>query len=491
MTNNRLHFIYRAPLLPCLLALGLIGCGGDIGASSSAAVVASSAVAVASLSSESLSSAPLSSAATSSVLSSSALPVSSSAPSSAAVSSSSLAISSLLASSSSAASQALVNTVIQEDQQSFCAFNGLIETEHTGFTGAGYANAANAVGAKLTWAVNVAKAGRYTLKITYANGGTTNRPATFAVDAFSASLNFSSTNAWTTWQSETLMVELSVGSHLLTLSPKEAAGLANIDSLTLTGGATAGAAMCPQQTPITLWLAGDSTVANGLTPCPVGWGKTFGELFNDKVTVQNYAVGGRSVRTWLYDITSTMGNDKECVANTTNGQPVVQDRWITMQAKMQPGDYLFIQFGINDGDTTCPRHVGAATLKNEYRMMAKAAIARGATPVLITPAPALKCSGSTAVASRGFLTEVKALASELNIPLIDLHQLGTNLYNQRAFCPVAGGDVSASTGGAVGQFFCDDHTHFDTPGAREMGRLLINALSAQGSPLANYVRESN
>jgi hypothetical protein len=30
------------------------------------------------------------------------------------------------------------------------------------------------------------------------------------------------------------------------------------------------------------------------------------------------------------------------------------------------------------------------------------------------------------------------------------------LYNQHAFCPIPGGDVSATTTGPVGAFFCDD-----------------------------------
>ena len=44
---------------------------------------------------------------------------------------------------------------------------------------------------------------------------------------------------------------------------------------------------------ITVWLAGDSTMANGETPCPVGWGKVFDPLFDERVKVTNSAAGGR------------------------------------------------------------------------------------------------------------------------------------------------------------------------------------------------------
>lgn len=155
---------------------------------------------------------------------------------------------------------------------------------------------------------------------------------------------------------------------------------------------------------------------------------------------------------------------------------------------MRAGNFLFIQFGINDGDRNCPRHVGSQAFMNEDRLMANAAKARDAFPVSVTPAPAIRCSGDSAVASRGFLNEVFAVGMELNIPVIDLHQLGIDLYNRLGFCPVPGGGVSAATGGAVGQFFCDDHTHFDTAGARQISQLIVQELVAQDSPLANYLK---
>lgn len=230
-------------------------------------------------------------------------------------------------------------------------------------------------------------------------------------------------------------------------------------------------------------------MANGNTPCPVGWGKTLGDYFNDKVTVKNAAAGGRSVRTWLYDVLDQTGTDGECLIRTNaDGSPVLQSRWITMLEQMRSGDYLFIQFGINDGDPNCPRHVGSATLRKEYAYMAGEAVKRGVQPILVTPAPALRCSGSSAIASRGFLMDTFAVGDQLDIPVIDLHRSGTDLYNQLAFCPVAGGDVSAATGGPVGTFFCDDHTHFDTPGARQIGGIIVNALRAQAIPLADYLK---
>jgi len=283
---------------------------------------------------------------------------------------------------------------------------------------------------------------------------------------------------------------LNQGNNLLRLQATSAAGLANIDSVVINGNRPA-AGTCGNNNsgPITLWVAGDSTVANGGSSCPYGWGRDFASNFNSNVSVQNLAVAGRSVRTWLYDVKSTLGSDGECALTTdSSGKPVLQDRWQTMLSGMKRGDYLFIQFGINDGATTCPRRVGSTAFMDEYQMMAEAARARGATPIFVTPVSALRCSGSTAVASRGFLSETNNLGARLNVPVIDLHQRSIRLYNQRGFCPVAGGDVSASTGGAVGAFFCDDHTHFDLGGAKDIGSLVVQGLRDLNSPLAQHLK---
>ena len=237
----------------------------------------------------------------------------------------------------------------------------------------------------------------------------------------------------------------------------------------------------------TVWLAGDSTMANGNTPCPVGWGKAFDALFDERITVVNSAVGGRSVRTWLYDVQDSKNTSGECVLGMTNGAPTLQDRWQSMLTDMKEGDFLLIQFGINDGDANCPRHVGTLALRESYRMMAEAALERGTQPVFITPVSMIRCTGSTAVESRGFVADVIAEGEALGVPVIDLHARSIALYNELGFCPVAGGDVSASTTGEVGAFFCDDHTHFDTPGAIEIGKLVAAGLEGAGVALAEYL----
>jgi lysophospholipase L1-like esterase len=241
---------------------------------------------------------------------------------------------------------------------------------------------------------------------------------------------------------------------------------------------------------LTIWIAGDSTVAKGNTPCPVGWGVDFGTHFSDKVKVVNSAVGGRSVRTWLYDVGTTMDATGECVlTKDASGAPVVQARWQQMLDGMKSGDYLFIQFGINDSSGTCDRHVGLAAFKESYGLMAMAAKARGAQPIFLTPVSSISCQGSTARGTRGaFVTATQDAGRQYDVPVIDLHALSVELYTSLGLCPLpGGGDVSASTGGKVGAFFCDDHTHFDRSGAAEIGKLIVQALRDQHIGLAAYL----
>jgi lysophospholipase L1-like esterase len=229
-----------------------------------------------------------------------------------------------------------------------------------------------------------------------------------------------------------------------------------------------------------VWLTGDSTMANpsSSTTCPVGWGTEFDGLFHSNIVVDNLAVAGRSIQTWLYEgnVTSTAGSNGECVLSSST----YSTRWQQILNTMKSGDYLFIQFGINDGDTACPRHVGTARYQQLMLYMAQTALARGAHPILLTAVAAITCSGSTAVKNRGFVTETNAAASATGSPVIDLQTLSVNFYNSLGLCP-NNGDYTA---GAVGQFFCNDHTHFEAYGARRIARLVTGALVNQHIALA-------
>lgn len=76
----------------------------------------------------------------------------------------------------------------------------------------------------------------------------------------------------------------------------------------------------------TVYLAGDSTVKTYLdTVSYGGWGQYLKDYLDDSATVSNHSIGGRSSRQFINEGTLD-----------------------TILKEIQPGDYLFIQFGHND-----------------------------------------------------------------------------------------------------------------------------------------------
>lgn len=128
---------------------------------------------------------------------------------------------------------------IEEGQPGLCAFDGVVESTHSGFSGTGYLNLDNLVGAGVEWAVNVGEAGTYTLEITYASEPAGDRPGDVLVsgEVVAAAVSFPSTSSWTNYSTVSVEVTLVAGENRIALQATDAAGLANIDSLTVRGTA--------------------------------------------------------------------------------------------------------------------------------------------------------------------------------------------------------------------------------------------------------------
>jgi chitinase len=111
--------------------------------------------------------------------------------------------------------------------------NGTIDSNWAGFSGTGFCNTTNAVGAFVEWTVSAANAGTATLGIRYANGTTTDRPSNVLVNGATvlSNVSFAGTGAWTTWVTKTLTVNVNAGSNMIRLAATTANGDANIDFL--------------------------------------------------------------------------------------------------------------------------------------------------------------------------------------------------------------------------------------------------------------------
>jgi lysophospholipase L1-like esterase len=189
---------------------------------------------------------------------------------------------------------------------------------------------------------------------------------------------------------------------------------------------------------------------------------------------------------WLYEknVSSTLAND-ECPLTATT----YSDNWNAMLSAstgMKKGDYLIIEFGINDGDSGCPRHVGPTLFQTYLTTMAKAASDRGTQAIFLTSTSYIQCSGATAVANRGFRAETKAAGTADKVPVIDMSALSAALYTSVGLCPNSS-DYTSTTS-KVGTFFCDDHTHFEAAGALQIAQTAAKALKDQGIGLASYLK---
>lgn len=126
---------------------------------------------------------------------------------------------------------------IQENGTGFCSLNGTIDSDNAGYTGTGFANATNAVASGITWRVNIATAGTYTITWRQANGGGSNRPGKLIVNGTEviSNIDFAATAGWTTWTDVAISRAFTAGQNTIRLESTTANGLANIDYLKVNG----------------------------------------------------------------------------------------------------------------------------------------------------------------------------------------------------------------------------------------------------------------
>ncbi|MBR4006874.1 pectate lyase [Fibrobacter sp.] len=117
------------------------------------------------------------------------------------------------------------------DGVNFVEIDGVKEATNTGFVGEGYANVANATGSFVTYGVTAKTEGKYTLYISFANGGNAERgfSVTAGVKTLIESGSMESTGGWTTWKTQSVEVELPAGYSELKFTSLSKDGMANID----------------------------------------------------------------------------------------------------------------------------------------------------------------------------------------------------------------------------------------------------------------------
>ena len=239
----------------------------------------------------------------------------------------------------------------------------------------------------------------------------------------------------------------------------------------LAGVLTAGAP-AQAQDGITVYLASDSTVQtyDPYWEPQAGWGQVIDRYFDDEVTIANHAIGGRSSRSFIE-----------------------QGRLDAILNEIQPGDYLFVQFGHNDATVSVPERY---TSPDDYKTYLRdhyiaGAIAKGAIPVLVTPVSRRSFNAETGEFNASFpeyVEKVYELHEETGVAMVDLSASSRAYLNdigpeeaESVFLHVPAGVYPNRPNGTA------DDTHFQEYGAIQMARLVAEETATLGLTLSEHV----
>ncbi len=224
--------------------------------------------------------------------------------------------------------------------------------------------------------------------------------------------------------------------------------------------------------PVTVFLAGDSTMADKLaTKRPeTGWGEMLQQQFKEgDVRVSNHAANGRSTRTFIEE-----------------------HRWQAIVDSVMPGDFVLIQFGHNDEAVDKPDRYTPPTdyRANLARMVADVRAKKG-DPILLTPVRRRKFdkSGQLVDTHGEYPDIVRSLAAELHVPLVDMHKSTAQLLSgygpdssAKLFLQVEPGETPNYPQGV------HDNTHFRPLGARVVADLAARGIRDAVPELAAHLR---
>ena len=239
----------------------------------------------------------------------------------------------------------------------------------------------------------------------------------------------------------------------------------------------------PKQKP-TLYLIGDSTVKNGKGKGDGGlwgWGNFLPAHFDTtRIRIENNALGGTSSRTFQ-----------------TKGL------WEAVRAKLQPGDFVIMQFGHNDDGALVDTSRARGTIKSNgeesqdlynpltkqqevvhsygwyLRKVIAETKAKGATPVVCSLIPRnVWKDGKVNRAADGYTKWAAEAAKQGGALFIDLNKLVADKYDREGESKV----------GTV-YFTSKDHTHTIEAGAQLNAATVAEGIkSTKGLALSKYLK---
>jgi lysophospholipase L1-like esterase len=225
--------------------------------------------------------------------------------------------------------------------------------------------------------------------------------------------------------------------------------------------------------PITVYLAGDSTMAQKLPEKrpETGWGEELQKFFKEgAVIVDNRAKNGRSTRTFIEE-----------------------KLWQGIVDSLKKGDYVFIEFGHNDSSKEkTDRYTPPEDYRRNLVRFISDVRAKGATPVLMTPVMRRRFDkdGNFQDSHGVYPDIVRAVAAEYKVALIDMHRKSEQVIkrygveeSRKLFLQLKAGENSNYPNGV------EDNTHFSPLGAKVMAGLAVEGIREQKLGLARYLKK--
>jgi lysophospholipase L1-like esterase len=223
-------------------------------------------------------------------------------------------------------------------------------------------------------------------------------------------------------------------------------------------------------TPVTIWLAGDSTMAQkqeNKRP-ETGWGEALQPCFDSaQVRIANRAMNGRSTKSF-----------------------VGEGRWKNIVDSLTPGDYVLIEFGHNDEKVTTPSGSPPAEFGANLARFVDEVRAKKATPVLLTPVVRRRWQDGKLVDTHGeYPGAVRTVAKEKSVAFVDMTELSARVLER--YGPDSSTTLFLQLKPGVNPNYpagVEDNTHFSPVGAREMAGVFLNAMTTLDAGLRAQLR---
>ena len=232
---------------------------------------------------------------------------------------------------------------------------------------------------------------------------------------------------------------------------------------------------------VTIFMLGDSTMqdwADGYYP-KQGQGQDFHYWFDvNKAAVENWGKGGMSLGGGGLDKkgnTAVGYYDMFWKHGCTSGSNCIADR-------VQAGDYVVIQFGINDVS-----YSNEDFFRSNMAQLVKEVRAKGAYPIIMSPIRRLYYDSPTQIHNsyRGYPALNQSLADSLNVPFIDMSEMVANFMISVGYTYSAQFIFNHATKDEYSNLGSDqaDDVHLQMNGANAFGRIITEQMRAHSNPI--------